>query len=120
MENITIRLSNLEFHSRIGVLEQERNVGNDFRVNVEITYPASGFVSEDLDSSINYADIYDIISCIMRKDHLLLETVSSKIGNEIKSLFSNLLRIKVEVIKISPPINGIIGEASVEYFYEKK
>ena len=44
----TIRLKDLLFTASIGVFDQERSVGNQFNVNVEIKTGASEFVTEDL------------------------------------------------------------------------
>lgn len=79
-ETFRITLSDLRFHASIGVADQERKVGNDFRVDMEIMMDASGFSVEQLSTTISYADVYDIISEEMRKEWLLLESVAKTIG----------------------------------------
>ncbi|MDE6339803.1 MAG: dihydroneopterin aldolase [Muribaculaceae bacterium] len=65
---MTIKLKDLLFHSLIGVEEQERIVGNEFRVNVELTYSADHFENENLESTISYAEVYALVEEEMRKE----------------------------------------------------
>lgn len=114
-----IRLSDLEFHSRIGVFDQEREIGNDFIVNVELCYDASGFETENLDTSISYAEVYECISQEMKKEWLLLESVAKQIGDCIGSRWVQIENCRVEVIKRSVPLSGIIGTCGVTYQFER-
>lgn len=77
MGRFVIRLNGLRFYSRIGVFDQERSVGNEFRVDLTAVADASGFRSENLDTTVSYADIYDVVAEAMRREWLLLESVSS-------------------------------------------
>lgn len=110
-----IRLEDLRFYSKIGVFEQERTVGNDFSLDICVTIDAANFKSEDLESTISYAELYGIASCEMNKEWLLIESVTKSISDRIKSRWGNILDIKVKITKHHPPINGIEGKASVEY-----
>lgn len=115
MESFTIRLKNLKFYSKIGVFEQERHVGNEFEVNISIKTNAEEFRPEILESSISYADIYDIADEEMKKEWLLLESVAQRIADKITSRYDSIIEIKVEIVKSVPPISGIQGNCSVEY-----
>lgn len=111
--NITLR--NLRYFAAIGVSEQERKVGNEFCVDVEFRVDASEFETERLDTSVSYADVYDIIKNSMHKEWMLLESVSKEIGDHIFELDSKILSVKVKVRKLSVPLSGFTGEAEVEY-----
>ena len=52
MGRFIIRLENLHFYSDIGVFEQERNVGNEFQVDVTLETDDTRFIPEHLDTSI--------------------------------------------------------------------
>ncbi len=117
-QSFVIRLSGLEFHSRIGVSDQEREVANDFVVNVELHYDASVFEKENLKSSISYAEVYDCIVVEMQKEWLLLESVAKQIGEVIVKCWPHIKEGSVEVIKKSVPLTGIVGSCGVVYKFE--
>lgn len=116
-EIFEIELRNLEFYSRIGVAPQERRVGNHFRITVTIRYDANRFESEQLESSISYAEIYQEIESVMNDEWLLLESVAQKISHCLKSRWESIQSGEVEIIKVVPPIAGMAGEAVIRYFF---
>lgn len=111
----TIRLEDLRFYSRIGVFEQERKVGNEFKVDCAIETDASSFSPECLDSTISYAEVYDIITEVMDKEWLLLESVAAEISHRCRNRWPSILTIATKITKLAPPISSIQGVASVEY-----
>ena len=116
MEIFTISLDHVRFYARIGVDPQERKVGNEFEVSASIEFEASGFQDETLDTSLSYADIYDIVRVEMEKEWQLLESVARSIGMKIKNLrVLDFIRIEVEITKIAPPLSGFAGSATVKW-----
>ena len=110
-----IRLEDLRFFSRIGVFDQERIVGNEFAVDVEVELDADSFESENLDTTVSYADIYDKISVNMKGEWLLLESVAKRIADDICNSWAQARRCCVKITKLSVPVSGIQGKSSVEY-----
>lgn len=117
MEVFKIKLIDLRFFSRIGVFEQERKVGNDFILNLEIKIDASGFIEENLESSISYAEVYKEVKDIMDKDWFLLETVAVKIKETLTVRWPFILNGAISITKVSPPIPGINGQCGIEYLF---
>lgn len=115
MDRFVIKLHDLRFFSRIGVFEQERRVGNEFIVNVEVEVSASTFVEEDLTTSISYADIYEEVKDVMSGEWLLLETVAVKIRRKICDRWDAITSGSISIEKLAPPIVGIDGSCGVEY-----
>lgn len=113
MDYFRIELKDLRFVARIGVSEQERYVGNEFAADVTYSFPSSGFTSEDLSSSISYADIYDIVRHEMNREWLLLESVTASISDIIHERFPQICDLSVSVTKMSVPLDGIDGMAKV-------
>ena len=111
----TIRLKDLLFTASIGVFDQERSVGNQFNVNVEIKTGASEFVTEDLSTSISYADVYDLVSEVMAKEWLLLESAAQNIAEAIDNKYPGIIAARVRLEKLAVPIIGMQGTAEVEY-----
>lgn len=104
-----ICLSGLRFNSRIGVYEQERKVGNEYVVDVTVSYDAALFKEEDLSTSVSYADIYEEIKMEMHRERRLLESVALSISQRISGRWSFVDEIIVRIVKTAPPINGIVG-----------
>lgn len=110
-----IRLEKLGFFSHIGVASQELEVGNEFEVDCEIEMSAHNFVSEDLESTVSYADVYSVIEEIMTLRWRLLESAAKEIAERCCLKWTGIRRISVKIRKVTPPITGIQGSCSVEY-----
>ena len=117
MDYFNIRLTDLRFFSKIGVFEQERKVGNEFLMNVEVRISASTFIEEDLESSISYADIFLEIKEVMGAEWLLLETVAKKIKDKLTARWPQIEGGKISIDKMAPPIAGIDGKCGIEYLF---
>ena len=114
-----ICLSGLRFNSRIGVYEQERKVGNEYVVDVTVSYDAALFKEEDLSTSVSYADIYEEIKMEMHRERRLLESVALSISQRISGRWSFVDEIIVRIVKTAPTINRIVGDCGIEYFWKK-
>ena len=101
-------------------MEQERTVGIEFRLDLEMPLGAGDFVAERLDTTVSYADVYASVAEIMRKEHLLLETVSKTIADTILARWEKIRSVSVKITKLSVPVVNMSGQASVEFFSEKK
>lgn len=114
-----IRLEDLRFYSHIGIAEQERLVGNEFRVDMHLTLTADCFRAEELTSTVSYADAYAMVEKVMQQTHLLLESVAMEIADSISIKWPQVERVAVKITKLSVPIDKMNGSASVEYVSEK-
>lgn len=111
-----ISLKNLKFHARHGVLPEERILGNAFKVNLSVKIIDNDDMRNDrLEGTVSYADLFDIVKEEMEKPSELLEHVCIRIGNRIEAKYPKIHDGRVEITKLAPPVDGMIGEASVEY-----
>ena len=122
MSTFTISLRDIIVYANHGVMEQERLVGNEFSVTVSLTIEASPFMDSEsnglngMDSTINYAEMAEIVVEEMSKPSALLESVALRIGKRLQSMGSTpVLGGKVEIVKIKPPIPIQTSGASVCY-----
>lgn len=111
---MTISLENCRFFARHGVMQQEQIAGNEFEVSVSVRYSVSGPNDDNPDTIISYADLYDIAQCEMTKPRKLLETVVRAIADRIEETWQRIDDVTIEIRKITPPIPGISGSASVK------
>lgn len=118
MAEFEITLSNLRFHSYHGVLPQENIVGNEFSVSVSVMIQYKEEILDDnLDSTISYADIYEIVEQEMATPRKLLETVAAHIRNRIIHNWEHISGGHITICKSTPPISGITGIAKVTLFF---
>ena len=115
---ITVSLDDCRFYARHGVFAQERRAGNEFVVAIRVDYvwehQKGDEPSDDLADTISYADLYEIVKQEMERPRQLLETVASTIADRIAEQFRTVKELRVRIRKITPPIEGINGSASVE------
>lgn len=116
MGKLRISLIDCRFNSRIGVFAQERTVGNEFSVTVSVAIDAptiQGDTAECL--AISYADLHEEVKKVMAEEGQLLETKTMEIAGRLMARWPQIIEGTVKIVKISPPIAGIIGSAGVEY-----
>ena len=79
---VTIEVVRLSVHAFHGVGEQERVVGNDFEVSVSLDYPPAekAVVTDDLDSTLDYGELIEIIRNVMAIPSRLLEHVCGRLS----------------------------------------
>lgn len=112
---LTISLHNVRFRAYHGVHPEERQKGNDFVVNMDVSYiPKSGTVLS-LEDTIDYAILFDIINSTMQRPVDLLETLAQTIAHNSCKRFPQIKEVTVCVEKLNPPIDKFTGSAGVKY-----
>ena len=119
MENIgIIELEGMEFKAYHGCLEQEKVRGNsftvDFRGELDLSAAAE---SDNLDDTVNYGEIYEIVSDEMSIPSDLLENVAGRIVKAIEKRFPQIVRFSVRVSKKKPPVDGTAQWSRVTLFH---
>ncbi len=109
MNNIgTIELEGMEFKAYHGCLEQEKVRGNvftvDFRGELDLSAAAQ---SDNLNDTLNYGEIYEIVAYEMSIPSELLENVAGRIVKAIEAQFPQLISFSVRVSKKRPPVDGV-------------
>ena len=112
-----ISLNNLKFYSFHGVLEEERRLGNEYDVSLMVEVECEKVEKDELSSTVSYADLYDIITAEMAIPRNLLEKVAYEIARRTKERFPQVLSGKITVTKLRPPIEGMLGTASVSLVF---
>jgi len=111
-----IRLKGLEFYGYHGVMEAEKELGQRFIIDLTLkTNLKEAGVSDDVEETINYAEVYDEVKEIVEgKAYDLIETVAEKISDKLLAEFKTLEIIKVVVKKPEVPIPGVLEWVEVE------
>ncbi|AZB31833.1 dihydroneopterin aldolase [Chryseobacterium balustinum] len=110
-----IFLEDVKIYAYHGVLPEENIIGTYYILNTEIhTDLWDAAVSDDLNDTISYADINEIIHDEMKIQSKLLEHVAGRIITKINEKFSQISYIKLRITKTSPPMKGEMKGASIE------
>lgn len=110
-----IFLEDIKIYAYHGVLPEENIIGTNYILNAEIhTDLWNAAVSDDLNDTISYADINEIIHNEMKIQSKLLEHVAGRIITKINEKFNQISYIKLRITKTSPPMKGEMKGASIE------
>jgi len=112
--NGRISLEGLEFHAFHGVYPHERESGNWFEVDISIeTNILEGAIRDELDKTVNYETLYQIVKEEMEVPSKLLETVAEKIVERVLNALPEVGLVELKLSKINPPIGGKCKRASL-------
>lgn len=121
MEKIgVIELEGMEFKAYHGCLEQEKVRGNyftvDFRGELDLSAAAE---SDNLNDTLNYGEIYDLVAEEMSIPSELLENVAGRIVKEIEKRYPQLIAFSIRVSKKKPPVDGITQWSRVTLYSKR-
>ena len=103
------------FHACHGVMPQERNVGANFLVSLRIGYDITKAIqTDDVNDTLNYATIYQLVKEEIQKPSALLEHVAGRIVNAINQSFPAIQTIDLTLTKQNPPMGADCEGAGVE------
>lgn len=110
-----IYLEDVKIYAYHGVLPEENTIGTYYILNAELhTDLWKAAESDDLNDTISYADINDIIHQEMKIKSQLLEHVAGRIILKIHDNFPQIDYIKLKLTKTAPPMQGEMKGASIE------
>lgn len=116
MKEIEVFLEKVKFQGYHGVYEYERAHGNQYEVSLRVKYLQLGIspdAKDELNSTVSYVELFEILKSSMAEPKNLLETVGCEVLDKIKKRFPQVTEIECSISKLTPPIPGFIGEAGV-------
>ena len=115
IEQLHIALKGLRFYAFHGVLPQERTVGGEYLVDVDVEYAKTRSIETDsVEDTINYAALYHIIEEEMAQPSNLLEHVVGRIGKRIFREFVAVDAVDLTITKVNPPMGADCSGAAVK------
>jgi dihydroneopterin aldolase len=114
-----IRLSQMAFFAHHGALPQERESGQVFQVDVEMSLDlAAAACADDLSQAIDYGEVYGLVEEVVTKRQFhLLEALAQAILDALATRYV-LQGLTVRVRKVQPPLPGPLGAVEVELSLE--
>lgn len=115
-----ITINDMRFYAHHGCFEQEQAIGTHFRVDISFTTDTSkAEVSDNIEDTVSYLDVYQVMKAEMMKPSHLLEHVARRVGEAVLKDFPAVDAITVKVCKLNPPLGGQMDSVSVELSMKK-
>lgn len=114
-DQITVELKDLKFFAFHGLYELERKLGSDFIVNLKARYQPNEVLITEVDQTINYVSLFEIVKEQMMKPVDLLETLAMNIVQIIHDKYPVIKEIEINIEKKNPPIASFTGNVAVAY-----
>ncbi len=112
---VEISLEEMKFYAYHGVLEQEQIVGNNFEVTLKLLADVRDSVfSDNLEDTINYAEIYQIVKDEMSIKSKLLEHLAGRINQRILNDYQKVKEVNIKISKLNPPFHSDLKTVSIQ------
>ena len=115
-----IHLEGMKFYAYHGVLPQENFVGANYYIDLKLKTDFSRAAETDeLEGTVNYADIHSAIKEEMKITSQLLEHVCQRIALRIFHDFPTIETIDISLFKENPPMGACAQRVGVEVQYTR-
>lgn len=117
-----ISLKQMKLYGFTGCLSEEKENGQFFYVSIDMfCRDIPGALTDDLNDTINYADVYEIAKEIVEKSHFnLIEHLAHEIGRAVISKYDLADSVRVLVRKPDAPIDGVFDAMETEITVSRK
>jgi len=110
-----IVLKNIKVYGYHGCLVEEGQIGSDYHVNLSVkTNLKPSSISDNLQDTVDYVHLNNIVKEEMAIRAKLLETVASRILDRIYNEIPMVKKATVAVSKINPPIGGDVEMVTIK------
>lgn len=110
----TILVEGISVYAYHGCLEEEGLIGCNYLVDVTMeTDFSEAAKSDDLNQTIDYVTVYNIVRSQMAIRSKLIEHAGQRIVDALKTQLKGLQRLRVKVTKLNPPMNGNVEKVSI-------
>lgn len=104
----SLEIRDMVFYANHGLYPEEQQVGGRFSVSCWMSYEVNPISSLDtLDQTIDYQEVFELVSHILEKRVNLIETLAKAIFDKVIEEYPRLTFLKIRVEKHRPPIKGL-------------
>ena len=113
MTNI-VEVSGIEVYAYHGCLEEEARLGGKYIVDIAIETDFSKSAATDkLIDTVDYVQVRKIVIEEMAIRSKLIEHVGYRIKQRFKEAFPSIIKSRIKVRKLNPPIEGTVKEVAI-------
>ena len=110
-----IKVENIRVFAYHGCLKEEKKIGSDYRVDLEVRANLqTSAVTDKLSDTVDYVFLNKIVREEMEKPSHLLETVAKRILIRIFNEDNLVNKATVWVSKLNPPIGGDVQQVTIK------
>ncbi len=111
---VVLRIDGLALNAHHGVHEAERTLGQRFFLDLVVTADVdSALRSDDIDDSVNYAEMIKAASLIFTgRTFNLIEAAASAVADDLLDRFTKIVAVTVTVHKPSAPVSAFVVDIS--------
>ena len=117
---LSIHLHQIQIHAYHGLYEEEKVLGNDFVIDLTVRYHPASLPIRQLEQTIDYVALHELVKKHMQHATPLLETVISTIAMDILAQFSLCEQVDISIRKQHPPIAQMTGATGVSLSLNRK
>jgi 7,8-dihydroneopterin aldolase/epimerase/oxygenase len=111
---VEINLTGAEFFAHHGFYPEEQLLGGRFLLDISVSFlPSGDLIFDEINNTVNYEQLYNIACDEMNNTRKLIETVAQSICDRIKEEFPFVVKIRVCLQKMNPPLKGKVAHSSV-------
>ncbi|MEE1189677.1 MAG: dihydroneopterin aldolase [Bacteroidales bacterium] len=109
-----ITIDNMSFYAFHGCFDEESKIGTNFSIDCEFDCDTKNAeISDNIEDTVSYLDVYKVIKQQMEIPSHLLEHVSRRIIDALFESFPQIDYCKIRVHKLNPPLGGQMKGVSV-------
>jgi len=110
---IWIELKDIMLTARHGIFDGEELAGNPYIINLKVMYDEGAANFENIGNTINYADLFALVTKNMNRREGLLEKVCVNIMDDVQRQYPFSKEADISIYKLQAPIEGLQGKVGV-------
>jgi dihydroneopterin aldolase len=111
----TISIEGMEFFAYHGCFKEEQVIGTKFSIDLFMEVDtAAAEQSDQLDDTVNYQAVYQVVKQEMDSKSNLLEHVGRRVLEGIRTAFPQVESARIKIKKLNPPLGGKMEFVSLE------
>ena len=116
-----IKVENIRVFANHGCLTEETKIGSDYRVDLLVKANLSASAeSDELDDTVDYVLLNNIVKDEMAIPSKLLETVAKRVLNRVFKESEMVKKATISISKINPPIGGDVEMVTIKMTEKRK
>jgi dihydroneopterin aldolase len=116
-----IKVENIRVFANHGCLAEETKIGSDYRVDLLVKANLSASAeSDELDDTVDYVLLNNIVKDEMAIPSKLLETVAKRVLNRVFKESEMVKKATIFISKINPPIGGDVEMVTIKMTKKRK
>ena len=110
-----IILKDIKLYAYHGVFPLENKIGDGYTINLRLTTNnIKSTITDDINDTVNYGIVFDIIKEEMNIPSKLIEHVCGRINQRLLNTFPIIESVTITVLKNTPPMGANCSGCGVE------